>query len=234
MKTNYYSILLTGLVYLFSTHSIFAQDANAILMQVKTRLQKVKDYTAEGNLTTDVKFIKIPNSKVKVYFKAPDQFKILKEDGISILPKGGASVSLNSLLSGKEFVAIPGGYTVLEKQRLAVIKLLPSIENSDVVLITLFVDEDQALVHKSVTTTKDNGTYEAILKYGKYRNWGLPDNVLFIFSTTAFKLPKALTMEYEGDKKADAQKTPDDGKGKISISYSRYSINSGLTADVFK
>jgi outer membrane lipoprotein-sorting protein len=214
--------------------SIFAQDANAILKQVKARLEKIKDYTAEGNLTTDVKFINIPESKVKVYFKAPDQFKIVKENGISILPKGGASVNLHSLLSGKEFVAIPGGYTVLEKQRLAIVKLLPAIENSDVVLITLFVDEDQALVHKSVTTTKDNGTYETILKYGKYLSWGLPDTVLFVFNTTAFKLPKALTMEYEGDKKTETQKTPDDGKGRVSISYTRYSINSGLPADIFK
>ncbi|MBZ5858110.1 LolA family protein [Flavihumibacter profundi] len=211
-----------------------AQDANALLAKVKAKLQQVDNYMAEGEMATDVTFINIADSKVKVYFRQPDQFKIVKEDGISILPKGGMSVGLNSLLSGKEFIAVPGGYVQEGNNRLAVLKLLPVAENNGVVLSTLYVNEKDALVYRTITTTKDNGTYETSLQYGKYASWGLPDKVFFVFNISSYKLPKGVTMEYEGSKKASAAKPAGDGKGRVSITYSRYTINKGLPADLFK
>ncbi len=225
--------LLAVMFLITGTNSLLAQDANGLLAEVKVKLQKVKEYVGEGNLVTDVSFINIPDSKVKVYFRQPDQFRIIKADGISILPKGGMSVSLNSLLSGKDFVAVAGGYTTYNKKKMAVVKLLPVAENSDVVLTTLVVDESTALVHKTTTTTKDNGTYETFLEYGKYVSWGLPDRVLFVFNTNAYKLPKAVTMEYEGSKKAAAKKPAGDGKGRVSVTYDRYLINKGLPKGIF-
>nr|WP_214460599.1 hypothetical protein [Flavihumibacter fluvii] len=210
------------------------QDANALLTSIKIKLQQVNNYYAEGNMVTDVKFINIAAAKVKVYFRQPDQFRIVKEDGISILPKGGMSIGLNVLLSGKDFIAVPGGYTNVGNRKLAILKLLPVVENSDVVLTTLLVDEKTALVYKSTTTTKDNGTYETNLIYGKYASWGLPDQVLFVFNIAAYKLPKGVTMEYEGSKKANAAKPAGDGKGRVSITYSSYSINKGVPANMFK
>ncbi|WP_052323781.1 hypothetical protein [Flavihumibacter sp. ZG627] len=225
--------ILLVMLLLSGTSNLLAQDANGLLSEIKTKLQKVNDYVGEGNLVTDVSFINIPDSKVKVYFRQPDQFRIIKADGISIFPKGGMSVSLNTLLSGKDFVAVPGGYTTYNKKKMAVVKLLPVAENSDVVLTTLVVDESTALVHKTTTTTKDNGTYETFLEYGKYLSWGLPDKVLFVFNTNAYKLPKAVTMEYEGSKKAAAKKPAGDGKGRVSVTYDRYLINKGLPKGIF-
>lgn len=216
------------------THSSLAQDANGLLARIKTKLQKVNNYTADGKMVTDVKFINIAAAKVKVYFRQPDQFRIVKDGGISILPKGGLSVGLNALLSGKDFIAVPGGYVNDGQRRLAILKLLPVVENSDVVLTTLQVDENTALVYKSTTTTKDNGTYETNLSYGKYEAFGLPDQVLFVFNISAYKLPKGVTMEYEGSKKASAAKPAGDGKGRVSITYSSYTINKGVPDAMFK
>lgn len=214
---------------LFGAASVFGQDADALLLKVKARLGKVKDYKGEARLVTDVSFMNIPDARVNVYFRYPDQFRIVKENGVSILPKGGPSVSLNSLLSGKEFVAVPGGYATVGNRKLAVLKLLPVTENNEVVLTTLLVEESSGLVYRSTTTTRESGTFETNLEYGKYANWGLPDKVVFIFNANAFKLPKAVTMEYEGSKKAAAQKPAGDGKGKISLFYSGYDINKGIS-----
>lgn len=227
--------VIVACIFFFLPYSICrAQDANGLLAKIKTKLQQVNNYAAEGKMVTDVKFINIAAANVKVYFRQPDQFRIVKEDGISILPKGGLSVGLNALLSGKDFIAVPGGYVNEGGRRLAVLKLLPVIENSDVVLTTLLVDETSALVFKSTTTTKDNGTYETNLSYGKYAGWGLPDQVLFVFNIATYKLPKGVTMEYEGSKKANAAKPAGDGKGRVSIIYSSYTINKGVPATMFK
>src|SRR6478609_8720753 len=69
----------------------FSQDMMELVNKVQTKLDQVNDYVAEGSLKTDVSFIKAPMGKVKVYFKKPDKFKLKKEGGISILPKGGVS-----------------------------------------------------------------------------------------------------------------------------------------------
>ncbi|MBC6490899.1 outer membrane lipoprotein carrier protein LolA [Flavihumibacter stibioxidans] len=229
MKTRVLILLMVCCAVL----DVSAQDANALLIKVKEKLQKVKDYKGDARLITNVSFMNIPDSKVKVYFRFPDQFKIVKENGVSILPKGGTSVSLNSLISGKDFVAVPGGYVTVEKRKLAVLKLLPVTESSDMVLTTLLVEESSGLVYRSTTTTRENGTYETNLEYGRYAAWGLPDKVLFVFNTNTYKLPKGVTMEYEGSKKAAAQKPAGDGKGRISIIYSRYEINKGIPASFF-
>lgn len=225
-----YLIILMGLI---GCSPVLAQDANGLLKQVRVKMAKVKDYVADGMLKTDVSFMNIPDSKVKVYFKDPDQFKIVKEDGISILPKGGVSVSLNSLLSNKDFVAVAGGYANWNNKKLAVVKLLPVQENSEIALTTLYIEESSALVYRSTTTTRDNGTYETQLQYGRYANWGLPDKVLFTFNTRDFKLPKGVTMEYETGKKKPAQQKATDGKGKVDITYSSYQINKGIPASIF-
>lgn len=225
-------LLISCFLLLFS--SLQAQDADKLLAAAKAKLESVKDYTGEATLSVNVSFMNVPDSRVKVYFLQPDQFKILKPDGISILPKGGMSISLNSLISGKEFTAVPGGYTSMNGRKLATIKLLPVNENSDIVLSTLLVDETTALVWKATTTTRENGTYESILEYGRFARWGLPDKILFVFNTNTFKLPKGVTMEYEGSKKAATSKPQGDGKGRVTLVYSNYTINTGLKPALFK
>jgi len=89
-------------------------------------------------------------------------------------------------------------------------------------------------VFRQSSTTRDDVTYGTNLQYGKYARLGLPDKVLFVFNIAAYKLPKGVTMEYEGSKKAAAAKPAGDGKGRVSITYSSYSINKGVPAEIFK
>jgi hypothetical protein len=111
---------------------------------------------------------------------------------------------------------------------------LPNNDNSDVVLTTLYIDEANLLIRKASTTTKENGTYETEMNYGKYAQYGLPDKVIFSFNTKDFKLPKGLTMEFDtGEKKTDADKMKSK-KGKIEISYFSYIINKGVSDAEFR
>ncbi|HEX8462663.1 MAG TPA: hypothetical protein VF623_14585, partial [Segetibacter sp.] len=151
-----------------------AQDANALVKKVKAKLDRVNDYVAEGLMKTDVAFIKAPPGKVKVYFKKPNKYLLKRENGISILPKGGVSVNMSSML-GANFTAIASGETVVNGTKVKIVKLLPNDENGDVVLTTLYIDEPNLLVKKSNTTTRENGSYEMEMSYGKYGGYGLPD-----------------------------------------------------------
>jgi outer membrane lipoprotein-sorting protein len=207
---------------------LFAQSEEALLQKVKAKLEKVTDYEASGKMKLDVSFINAPESKVTIYFKKPNKFKVKKAGGISILPKGGISVNTASLLPAGNYQTIPGGKSIVDGVTTTITKLVPTDENSDVVLSTLYIDEKEFIIRKAVVTTKESGTYEVGMSYGKYTAWGLPDKVVFSFNTKDYKLPKGITFEYEkgGTKKIeDKTKTK---KGKVTIVYESYKINKGV------
>lgn len=226
-------ILLCFWVLILSFTSSFSQNEQALIDKVKEKLDKVNDYTAQGKMKIDVSFIDAPESKVVIYYKKPDKFKVKKNGGISILPKGGISVNAGNLLPNGGYDIVPSKDAIVGGITTRVLKLLPQDENSDVVLTTLYIDEKNAVIRKATVTTKENGSYEMNMSYGRYIDWGLPDNLVFSFNTKDYKLPKGITFEYEnGDKKKQPELK--NKKGKIEISYSGYSINKGVDDKIFE
>jgi outer membrane lipoprotein-sorting protein len=227
--------LIIILPAILSSSSLVAQEADALVTRIREKLNVVKDYQAQGILVTNVSFMKVPKSEITVYYKNPDKFKIKKKDGISIVPKGGMSINVNSLFAGNgKFTAVPAGKTKFQGEELSVIKLLPLDENSDVVVSTLYVDDKHALVRKAITTTKESGTYEIEMNYGKFTSWGLPDKVVFLFNTQNYKLPKGLAFDYDTGEKPVVNDKSENQKGKIEINYSSYIINKGIAQETFK
>ena len=218
---------------LFFISVSFSQDAASLLKQVKDKLDKVNDYEATGIMKTNVSFLKVPEASVTVYFKKPDNLKIKNDKGISLVPKGAVSLSLNKLLKGN-FTAIDGGADVIQKVKIKIIKLLPVDDNADIVLSTLYIDESSLLILKAKTTTKESGTYEVEMSYGKYIPYALPDKVVFTFNIKDYKLPKGITFDYDDGSKKKTENAMSDTKGKVEISYSSYIINKGLPDTVFK
>jgi outer membrane lipoprotein-sorting protein len=202
---------------------------------VKAKLDQVNDYKATGKLKTDVTFLKIPVSNVQVYYRKPDRFKVKKDGGISLLPKGGVSINLNSLMMRDNMTAVNAGESVVNGTKVRVVKLLPLDERSDIILTTMYIDEGRSLIYKAVTTTRDNGTYDMQMSYGKFAKYGLPDKVVFTFNINDYKLPKGVTFEYEAGE--TAKPTPEqlkNRKGKVEITYDNYVINAGVPDAVFK
>lgn len=217
---------------LFLHLSTSAQDEKQLVESVRAKLDKVADYTATGTMKIDVSFINAPQSKVAVYYKKPSKFRIKKAGGISILPRGGVSINVNSVLFASNYEAISAGTETIKGVLTRKIRLIPLDDAGDVVLSTLYIDEKNLVIRKASITTRESGSYEMEMDYGRYTSWGLPDKVTFIFNTKDYKLPKGITMEYEkgGEKKAEKMQNK---KGSVTISYSSYAINKGIDDKVF-
>lgn len=228
MKNILLTVIAFGLV-----GCLAAQTPEELLNKIKVKLEKVNDYTAKGKLKTNVVFIKAPIASVKVFYKKPDKMKIVNENGISFIPKGSVNINL------AKFLTAAGNVEIVDAGKeassgLRILKLLPSDENSDIVLSTLYIDEKAELVKKAKNTTRDNGTYELEMTYNKYSSYGLPDKVVFSFNTKDYKLPKGVTFDYDDGAE---KKTGDDlknKKGKVEITYSEYAINKGVDDAIFK
>jgi outer membrane lipoprotein-sorting protein len=207
----------------------YGQSAADLLQKVRVRLDQVNDYQASGTMKTNVSFLKEPEASVTVYFKKPDKLKIKNEKGISFVPKGAVTISLNNLLKGT-YTVLDAGMDTAQGQKVRLIKLLPQDENADLVLATFWVDEQHLVILRARTTTRDNGTYEVDMYYGKYAAYALPDKVLFTFNVKNYKLPKGITFDYDDGK---AKKQPSDGRGRVELNYSSYIINKGVPDSVF-
>lgn len=226
------SKILLASCLLLITLSAKSQSAEELLLKVKAKMDRVNDYIASGKMKTDVVFIKAPIANIKSYFKKPNKFAIKRDGGVSLLPKGGVSVNVSSLMLTDSYTAIDAGKGTVAGTAVRIIKLLPLSETSDVVLTTMYIDEKNLLIRRSSTTTKENGTYDMEMQFGKYAEWGLPDKVIFSFNTKDYKLPKGITLEYDdGSKKPEL---PKNKKGKVEISYSSYIINKGVTDAMMK
>ena len=224
--------LITVLIISLAPICLFCQDANSLLKEVRTKLEKVNDYAAKGILKTNVAFIKAPLATVNIYYKKPDKMKIVNKNGISFIPKGSANINLNSFLMHTEnYEVIDAGKEPVTGFR--ILKLLPTDENADIVLSTLYIDEAIHVIRKSKNTTRDNGTYELEMNYSQFADYGLPDKIIFTFNTKDYKLPKGVTFDYDDGSKKTTNDAMKNKKGKVEITYSSYSINKGVNDKIF-
>jgi len=232
---NITSLLHASYILLFGL--IFSVNVNAqtdpLIEKVAQKLALVNDYVAEGTMKTDVSFIKASLGKVKIYFKKPNLLKVKKEGGISLLPRGGVSLTINTLLNTKGYTAIPVGTQLLNGKNVRVIKLIPNDDNLDWVISTLWIDPVDALVYKTATTTKESGSYEITMQYGAYAQQGLASKIIFSFNTKDYKLPNGITLEFGDDEPVSKQKALKNKKGTIEITYNKYTINKGIPNNIF-
>lgn len=210
-------------------------DAGTLLKKVSDKIATVNNYEATGKMKTNVTFLKVPESDVKIYFKKPNKLKIKNEKGISFVPKGAVSINLNNILNGNKYTAIDAGTDKIGNTTVRVIKLLPEDDEADVVLSTLYIDEPNLLIKRAKTTTRNNGSYQLEMAYGKYAAYGLPDKIDFTFNTKDYKLPKGVTFDFDdGTNTKKAPVDPDKkNKGTAEITFFSYRINKGVVDSVF-
>lgn len=211
-----------------------AQNVEELVKKVKLKIEQVKDYEASGKMKTNVSFLKVPVANIKVYFKSPDKLKIKNEGGISFVPKSAVSINMNNVLNNGSYTVLDAGSAKVDGIIAKVVKLLPDDNNADVVLSTLYIDESRQVILKTQTTTRENGSYELEMTYGKYVAYGLPDKIIFSFNTKNYKLPKGVTFDFDDGsvpkKTADKEKNK---KGRAEITLGTYIINKGLPDSVF-
>ena len=210
------------------------QDINLLLAKAKATIESVNDYKATGRMKTNVAFLKVPIANVSFYFKKPNKLKVKSEKGISFIPKGAVSINLTNLTGANKFTVIDAGTDKIAGKIVRVAKLLPTDDNSDVVLSTVYIDEATSLIKKAKTTTKDNGTYELEMTYSKYASFGLPDKIIFSFNAKDYKLPKGITFDFDDGVAAPATDKLKGKKGRAEITFSNYVVNKGVEDALFK
>ena len=219
--------LFSILFFLITQYSYAQKDAMKIMSQVRTNFLLVKDYTADAQIKIDVDFVKIPVKTAIVYFKQPDKFRF-KAQGFAMIPKKGANMATLNLANGN-YSAIYVNSEILNGILVDVIKVIPLDATSDIILSTVWVD-NKYRIHKMESTTKNEGSY--VMNFSFSNNpFNLPSQVVINFDVSKMDIPVGLTLDFDTiGKKKESKNT----RGIVTVNYSNYKVNTGLSDTVFK
>jgi outer membrane lipoprotein-sorting protein len=208
----------------------FGQQKNPdqLLNAVRKKYLGIRDYTVDANIVVDVSFLNMPEKKAKIYYKYPDKLHI-ETKGFALLPKRAASFDPSSFI-GDKFTAV-----FIRKEKwggsdIDVIKTIPNDVDNDVILTTFWIDEKKVEIRKMEINTKSGGTFQVNLEYAKLP-FDLPQKLVVVFDVKDMNMPKS--MNGEMPKKEKSKSGKEDKKGTVTITYSNYLVNKGLSDKLF-
>jgi outer membrane lipoprotein-sorting protein len=231
---------LIRIVILFLSVAPFLQihsqekDPDQILEKVLSTFQKISDYSVDVHVNVDVSFLKIPDMDAKIYFKQPDKMRI-KSDNFALLPKQGFNFSPVSLLR-KNHTAIFVKFENLRGIETAVIKVVPLEEVSDLILSTLWIDLENFVIIKVESSARPSGTYTIDFEYSiTPSDYFLPSKMIFTFPADQMLMRKSIRDPFNSSENQSGSEKEDDKKeGKVTVSYSNYVVNEGISDDIFE
>lgn len=222
------------IVILILSSALSAQQKNAdkILKEVVDKFERIKDYQVDVQIKIDFSMVKVPDTKATIYFKQPDKVKV-DSKGFAMLPKQSTNFSPMQFIQG-DYTAIFVKTEQFAGNKLDVVKIIPNSDSTDVILSTLWIDQDLKVIRKIETTGKSSGTLQVELNY-ENKNQGLPSQVVFSFNLGNMDIPENVE-----DGKNDSNRERVSGKrnvrmsGKVFMTYSNYKINTGLPDSLFE
>jgi hypothetical protein len=219
------------LIIYFSFFSFlsFSQTPDQIIAQLITKINLVKDYTVKASIKADIPMIKILPVNATIYFKQKDKFKVVTK-GIAILPKQGFTDVSNFLSKKGTYVCVDGGTKVLNGILTNMITVIPTVENSEIILAKLWIDTKLKLIIKTDLTTRGSGSVTIDYQYATQVAYGLPDQIIFTVDVKKFKMPKSVS----GNVNQSNAKTSQKKTGTITIKLSSYVVNKGISDEFFK
>lgn len=221
-------LIFIFLVLIVGTICAQNNDPKEILKKTEEKFLGIKDYTADVKIKLDLAFLKMSDSQAKVYFKAPDKFKI-DSKGFAMLPKEGINYNPAKFMKG-DFTAIFIKEEKIDDNNCYVVKIIPNNDTVEVVVTTLYVDKTNYFIRHIESTTKHGGNIKINLTYDKNRKLPLPDKVKFSFNVKGNDSEKDIK---ENDKNVRKQMNAQNISGDVYIFYSNYKINKGLNDNLF-
>jgi hypothetical protein len=178
----------------------FGQTAEEILKGVIDKIDLVEDYQADVQIKAAIPFIKVPIAKATIYFKQKDKFKV-ESKGIAILPKQGMSDLTGFLSNEKKYSAVLGEAKTINEHKTRLISILPTDENSEIILAKVYISTSEDLIYRTVLTTKSSGTVSIDYEYNLNKKYGLPNKMTFTVDIKKFKMPKSVASDIRNNEK---------------------------------
>ncbi|MEW6509754.1 MAG: hypothetical protein AB1428_02215 [Bacteroidota bacterium] len=224
--------LCLGWLLLLSSLSVAAvhpgdPSGEEILRKVESRLNRLRDYTVTLNLTADIERLNIPPMAVKMYYKQPDKVHF-DSRGFALLPREGVALNIGRLLA--RYTVTRVGREAAGDARLYKLTLSAKSDRTRIRSIALYVHPGRWTVEKLVSAQPGDREMSATFRYAEIGGFWLPEELI-----ASFHLAPADTTEpgvMDQPPPTRPQLAPRNGT--ITVRYSEYQLNTGLSDEIFK
>ncbi|MFH0992437.1 MAG: hypothetical protein V1799_20750 [bacterium] len=215
--------------------SLFSQQKYSgaeILGNVEKNWNAIQDYVADVEAAVDMERLRVPKMKAKLYFKTPDKIHI-ESPGFALLPREGLALNPKMLRSLYDITVV--GTEMVESTQTFKLQLAAKDLKTMIRQMHLWVDPKNWTIMQMQTipygkrVTSLRFTYQ--LLEGQY--W-LPSMLRADFETSAEdtvqrKADEALPQQEKWEQTRQLPR-----KGSITVRYSNYKVNGGLSDELFK
>ncbi len=193
----------------------------------------IKDYQVNIRITTNVEFLKVPESESLLLFKQPDKVK-LKSERFSLIPKKFQFFSPLVLLK-YDYSSFIEREEMIAGIKCYVIKIIPTGESNEIILTTAWVDIAALVFRKVDVTTKKTGSILLTMDYDNnvLKQYPLPSKIVFSFDISNISIPKGISGDFDEENHKKSNK-PKLTKGSVEINFTNYKVNIGLTDGLFE
>ena len=202
--------------------------AETILRNVEHQYAGINDYTVTLEISVNVERLKVPPSKVTMYFKQPDKVHFSAQ-GFAMVPKQAVAFNFERL---QERYDIEKGVeidTVNGRTEYRLI-LLPKNDKTKLRRVQLYVDPERWAPDSLRIPSLDGRVMAAGIRNQQVGDRWLPAEVTVTFGTASGDSSVVNVLE----EVAPGRRQPPARGGSATIRYSDYRINTGLSDDLFK
>jgi hypothetical protein len=198
----------------------YGQEVDPDLMAIKERLDSIESYKADIRLEEDISFIDMPAKNAVLSFDRARGMEIESDDFV-LLPKRGLDLSLSELFSYR-FITVNRDPIVLNESSYKAVNIIPTVDSADFSIALLYLDTKNRRVAGFEITTKEEGTFKALLDYAGKSDI-LPSRAEISFRLSKLRIP----VNFMGkDSKIDRRKLKEDGpkEGRIILFFDHHAI----------
>lgn len=219
-------IMLFFVLCLYGGSSLRAQQltADKILQNVKANFDAVQDYTAMLTAKVDMERLRVPEMKVKIYFKQPNKFKT-ESKNTSFLPKNVMDLNPGDLM--KKFDASLMAKEEKDGKTSYKIRLVTKPEKGKQVRESfIWVDAELWTITRLEAFPSEGRKIELLVEST------IIDGKFIVPS----KISAKFDFEQNPDSLAEKIYSPNrmPKKGTVELIYSDYRVNTGLSDEIFE
>ncbi len=206
-------------------------NGDEILLKCAQNLEGIKDYTVDLEAQMNMERVRIPSMKAVMYFKAPDKIHF-ESPNFAMLPREGFALPIRELVERYEATR-RGEEMVMEKKT---IKLFLVAKDPSARLQQLFawVDPATMTIVKTETVPYRGRSATVRFEYALLENrYWLPVALEAQFSVAGGDTAAGADFQAPSAPQLEEFRRPS-RSGSMSVRYSNYRINTGLSDDMFK
>ncbi len=220
------------IVLLVVSHPAFAQKPTGeeILRKAEQNFHDVKDYTVTLDIISDIERMKVPPMHAKMYFKQPEKVHF-DAKGFVFLPREGMGLQFGQLT--QRYAVDSSARETVEGVMMHRLVLHPRDEKAVVRRVFMWIDGNRWTPERVLIPGADGRAVEARFTYQQVDHFWLPSQLVVSFSAPEKDSTAAAPNTNPFARGLPTMPRGNTRSGKVTVSYSDYRVNIGLSDSLF-